>query len=142
MGLSKSDIRITQEFKIIVEKHPLSESINKKIVEDFRLFPFTRDITNPDGSKTNVKALQSYNGITSPSITLIKQWVINLVGTYGGSFFQVAACWGAKYGKGDYTISHEHFPATFAFVYFLKSPRGSSPLVFTYSGKRIKAEDG
>ena len=73
MGLSKSDIRITQEFKIIVEKHPLSESINKKIVEDFRWFPFTRDITNPDGSKTNVKALQSYNDITSPSITLINR---------------------------------------------------------------------
>ena len=142
MGLSKSDIRITQEFKIIVEKHPLSESINKKIVEDFKGFPFLRDITNLDGSSTNVKAPQSYNDITSPSITLIKQWVINLVGTYGGSFFQVAACWGAKYGKGDYTISHEHFPDTFAFVYFLKSPRGSSPLVFSTSGTKIKAEEG
>tara|TARA_B100000686_G_C16592633_1_gene864250 strand:+ start:107 stop:622 length:516 start_codon:yes stop_codon:yes gene_type:complete len=135
-------MRITQDFNITVEKHPFFESINKKIVEDFKGFPFTRDITNSDGGKTNVKAPQTYNNITSPSIILIKQWIINLVRSYRGSTFQVSACWGAKYGKGDYTISHHHYPATFAFVYFLKSPRGSSPLVFTYSGKRIKAEDG
>ena len=135
-------VRITQDFNVIVEKHPLYESINKKIVEDFKGFPFLRDITNSNGTKTNVKALQSYNNITSPSITIIKQWIINLVGTCGGSFYRIEACWGAKYGKGDYTISHNHFPAIFAFVYFLKSPRGSSPLVFTHSGKKIKAEDG
>ena len=134
--------RIIQEFKIIVEKHPLYESINKKIVEDFKGFPFLRDITNLDGSSTNVKAPQSYNDIASPSISLIKEWVVNLARIHSRVTFQVEACWGAKYGKGDYTISHAHFPVTFAFVYFLKSPRGSSPLVFTHSGKKIKAEDG
>ena len=135
-------VRITQDFNVIVEKHPLYESINKKIVEDFKGFPFLRDITNLDGSSTNVKAPQSYNDITSPSISLIKEWIVNLARIHSRVTFQVEACWGAKYGKGDYTISHAHFPVTFAFVYFLKSPRGSSPLVFTHSGKKIKAEDG
>ena len=134
--------RIIQEFKIIVEKHPLYESINQKIVEDFKGFSFTRDISNADGGLTNVRALQTGNSIKSPSISLIKEWVVNLVRINSGGTFVIDACWGAKYSKGDYTISHAHCPATFAFVYFLKSPRGSSPLVFTYSGKRIKAEDG
>ena len=31
---------------------------------------------------------------------------------------------------------------TFSFVYFVKTPKGSSPLIFTNSGKRIKAEEG
>ena len=30
----------------------------------------------------------------------------------------------------------------FSFVYFIKCPKGSSPLVFTKSGKKIKAEEG
>ena len=47
----------------------------------------------------------------------------------------------AKYRKGDYTVSHIH-PGDFSFVYFVKTPSGSSPLVFTTSGKRIKAEEG
>ena len=135
-------MKITQDFNIVVEKYPLHESINKKIIEDFKGFRFMRDITNSVGTKTNVKAPQTYNDIMSPSISLIKEWVVNLVRNYNGVTFEVSSCWGAKYGKGDYTISHEHFPATFAFVYFLKSPRGSSPLVFTHSGKKIKAEDG
>ena len=29
-----------------------------------------------------------------------------------------------------------------SFVYFIDCPRGSSPLVFSDSGKRIKAEEG
>ena len=28
------------------------------------------------------------------------------------------------------------------FVYFIQCPRGSSPLVFSTSGKRVKAEEG
>ena len=32
--------------------------------------------------------------------------------------------------------------ALYAFVYFVNSPKGSSPLVFTTSGKRIKPEEG
>ena len=48
----------------------------------------------------------------------------------------------AHYNKGDYTMSHKHVPSPFAFNYFIKTPPGSSPLVFTYSGKRVKAEEG
>ena len=29
-----------------------------------------------------------------------------------------------------------------SFVYFVKCPKGSSPLVFTTSGKKVKAEEG
>ena len=43
---------------------------------------------------------------------------------------------------GESTRVHEHLPNVWSFAYFVNCPRGSSPLVFTNSGKKIKAEDG
>ena len=48
----------------------------------------------------------------------------------------------AWYRDNEFTIKHHHYPADYAFVYFVKCPKGSSPLIFTTSGKRIKAEEG
>ena len=54
--------------------------------------------------------------------------------------FKIAECWGILYDKGQHVIKHNHFPYCLSFVYFIKSPRGSSPLII--EGKRIKAEEG
>ena len=35
-----------------------------------------------------------------------------------------------------------HKPSIHSFVYFVRCPKGSSPLVFTTSKKRVKAEEG
>ena len=50
--------------------------------------------------------------------------------------------WLANYSKGDFTIPHHHKPAMFSFVYFVRCPKGSSPLVLTTSGKRVKSDEG
>ena len=50
--------------------------------------------------------------------------------------------WGQLYNEGSYQVPHDHLPAHWSFVYYVNTPRGSSPLVFTTTGKRIKAEDG
>ena len=50
--------------------------------------------------------------------------------------------WLAWYREEEFAIPHHHHPAAYAFVYFVKCPKGSSPLIFTTSGKRIKAEEG
>ena len=54
--------------------------------------------------------------------------------------FKIAECWGITYDKGQNVVEHNHFPYCLSFVYFIKSPRGSSPLII--EGKRIKAEEG
>ena len=59
---------------------------------------------------------------------------------YKGSELKVDQCWGIIYNKGGKVIKHNHFPYALSFVYFIKSPRGSSPLII--EGKRIKAEEG
>ena len=53
--------------------------------------------------------------------------------------FKIAECWGILYDKGQRVIKHNHFPYCLSFVYFIKVPRGSSPLII--EGKRIKAEE-
>ena len=59
---------------------------------------------------------------------------------YNLNEFKIAQCWGILYDKGQKVIKHNHFPYCLSFVYFVKSPRRSSPLII--EGKRIKAEEG
>ena len=132
-----------------IEKHPYSESLNEKLLEDCQNFDFLRDVRNIDGGDTNVKALQTSGPISSKSIDLIQDWILNLLkhrfpGHPGGKSagFSVINRWLARYNKDDYTRPHTHKPAFQSFVYFVDSPKGSSPLVFSTSGKRIKAEKG
>ena len=50
--------------------------------------------------------------------------------------------WANVYEKGDYANSHDHKPNDWSFAYFLKSKWYDSPLVFTYSKKRIRPKEG
>ena len=146
-------MNIRENYELIVEKHPYSESLNKQLMEDIKDFYFY----SPEQNKrfTTVKATQ-YNVKSeekTKTIQLIESWVSSLLHrTYFSSFLSASKehdarinmnIWFAKYNKGDYTLDHRHMNyASYAFVYFVNSPKGSSPLVFTTSGKRIKAEEG
>ena len=73
----------------------------------------------------------------------INEWILSLTPLRKDGFeYFLDGCWLANYAKGDKTFPHAHTPAVFSFVYFVKCPKGSSPLVFSTSGKRIKSEEG
>ena len=135
-------MRVYEHIEIYIHQHPFYKSINEKLIEECKNFTFTRNIKNFDGSSTNVKALQTFNDIESPTLSLINNWILSIFqGKYGFNF-SIPVKWISHYNKGDYTIRHEHVPAAFAFNYFIKTPPGSSPLIFSTSGKKIKAEEG
>ena len=50
--------------------------------------------------------------------------------------FEIAECWGVLYNKGESVVSHNHFPYTLSFVYYVNTPEGYSPL--TLAEKEIK----
>ena len=50
--------------------------------------------------------------------------------------------WGQLYNKGDYQVGHDHIPYHISYVYYVNTPKGSSPLVFTQSRKRIRVKEG
>jgi hypothetical protein len=39
-------------------------------------------------------------------------------------------CWGAIYGKDDWTAAHDHWPHPWSFVYYVKCGVNDSPIVF------------
>ena len=57
-------------------------------------------------------------------------------------YLELKEIWGQLYNKGDYQVSHNHLPNHWSFVYYVNTPRGSSPLVFTNSKKKVAAKAG
>ena len=133
-----------EKVKVYIEKHPYHESINKKILEESLYFSYSSGQLNRDGGVSNVKAKKTEGRrISSKSIEIIYEWVLNIVNNdFRNWKFVVDNAWMASYNEGEFTVAHNHRPAAFSFVYFIKCPKGSAPLVLTTSGKRIKAEEG
>ncbi len=137
-------ILVKETFSILIDKHPHYENLNKKILEELSSVNFWRNLRNPDGGLSNVRSEQSFGDTRSKSIDLIRDWVTIMVDniSFGSTHHSIASTWVARYRKDDHAVTHHHIPYPFSFVYFIKTPKGSSPFVFTKSGKRIKAEEG
>ena len=144
-------MKIRENIDVIVEKHPHHESLNKNLMDDVKRFHFFPPEQN--SHYTNIQATQ-YNvrshDVTS-SMRTVMDWVKHLLARDVDFLLGPAEhtarsninIWFARYNKGDYTQIHYHLNyALYGFVYFVNTPKGSSPLVFTTSGKRIKSEAG
>ena len=136
---------IRENHKIIIDTYPFADSIKDNIIADSSKFPFTREKYNGDGGLTNVRALQTdvirdFDNFSS--VKLLLRWVLDILPDGANIEIGIEEFWIANYGQGDFTISHHHHPALYSFVYFVQSPKGSSPLVFTTSGRRIKPDEG
>ena len=140
-------MKIREELDIIIEKHPHAESLNKKLIEEHK-----RSENNVGNYYTNVigkKTFASDRSSSSP-VRLVEKWAEDILrGIYTNPTIKnekvtyETSSWFALYNEGDYAKIHNHIPfSLFSFVYFINSPKGSSPLVFTTSGKKIKAEAG
>ena len=51
-------------------------------------------------------------------------------------------CWGAVYGKGEETKEHNHWPCLWSWCYYVKAPKGSSPLIFTEGNIEFEPTEG
>ena len=67
-------------------------------------------------------------------VTLIE----NEVCGYNVNAFEIAECWGAHYNRNGSVIEHNHFPYTLSFVYYVKTPKGSSPIIIENETHDIK----
>ena len=130
---------VRENLKVLVEYHPFHESIKKKILEEEYNFLY-----NPlvDGYSSNIRAYRTLGTLNTKGIMLVKEWISTLIRQYYPGFDYNIDAWIAKYNKGHCTLEHDHIPYSFSYVYFVNTPKGSSPLVFSTSGKRIKAEEG
>ena len=133
-----------ENLEVQVYKHPHYQSLNEKLMKDISTLDFTWHEENVYG--TNIKGSQ-FNFISNPhvakpnGIILLEQWVTQLVKL---NFIDINFhTWIARLDEGQETLEHNHYPVcTMVFVYFVNTPKGSSPLVFPTSGKKVKAEAG
>ena len=140
-------IKVKENLPVIVERHPYYESINKKLMEQVNSLSFRKtdhyDVTNIRGSTYTL------GNTENPTIKLIKDWIKELIAiniyrhpTFPLSNFEF---WFARLNeeKGQLTWDHDHLlNSTLSAVYFVNTPKGSSPLVLTTTGRKIKAEEG
>ena len=83
--------------------------------------------------------------LDSKESNTLLQWVSNLIThdfLWSAYTLKCVELWGVLYKKGDYITSHNHTPSLFSFVYYVNAPKGSSPLVFVTSGRKIKPAAG
>ena len=145
-------MKIKENLDIIVEKYPYADSLNEKLMVEFgeiasQVYKRPKENINSD-YYTNIVGAKFGISNDGPS-KLISNWVVNIIKNKIHNdnsqpiVYDDRGMWFAIYDEGDYARSHHHIPhALFSWVYFVNCPRGSSPLVFTSTNKRIKAEEG
>ena len=104
------------------------------------------DVEWVNAYKTNVGAKMSDWTMKSDNITKIYEWVEYLLhDTFPDmpvDHYELYEAWYAKYDEGDRTKIHDHKFVPWSFVYFIKSPPGSSSLYFPTSNKEITPDEG
>ena len=141
------NITCRENLEVQIYHHPHYQSLNEKLMNDFAKLNFYSHeenihFTNIKGSQFN---FLNENPILKPKgVTLIENWVKQIVqGENRRSFDFKFGTWASRLDKGQETLEHNHLHmCSFAFVYFVNSPKGASPLVFPTSGKKIKPEPG
>jgi|TARA_B100000959_G_scaffold204829_1_gene214637 hypothetical protein len=59
---------------------------------------------------------------------------------YDVNSFEIESCWGIHYNGKESILEHNHFPALLAFVYYVKTPKGSAP--FMLESEPYNVEEG
>jgi hypothetical protein len=137
-------MEISEKHTIIIEKYPYYKSLNERLLKD------ANSIDYPKSYTTNVKGRMSEWLIYTENTIIVESWILNiltvkypLINNYNKSVnIFTSDMFFVRYGKGDVTLSHNHFPSVWSWIYYIKCPKGSAPLVFTNSGKKISVEEG
>ena len=140
-------LKSKENLEIEIHHHPHYQSLNEKLMDDLSKLSFLsheKNIyhTNIKGSQFNF--IRENLSLKPRGVTLIENWVQQIIQSkLKVPFTYKFATWAARLDKGQETLEHNHlYMCSFAFVYFVNSPKGASPLVFPTSGRKIKPEPG
>jgi len=133
---------IHEEAKIHIHEYPFAEKLN----------PILHKIILDKADKRDRGALMmDYKSFDVPEFKKIGNYALSIITGCKWSWTTpvilhdgliLANIWGQWYGKGDFQSPHTHYPFEWSFTYFVNTPRGSSPLVFTTSKKKVAAKAG
>ena len=142
-------MKITERYEIHRRTYPFAERLN----------PILHDIIVEKAKTLDKGALMtSWHCHDIKEFVVIAQWVKDFLWSVdaeniytpvlqgdlwsGNTEMELYNIWGQLYNKGDYQTSHVHLPHHWSFVYYVNTPPGSSPLVFTHSNRKIYPKSG
>ena len=132
---------VSEKAKIHIDDYPFAEKLNpilhRIIVEKSNKEDFGAVMT--DWESFDVR---EFKLIGDYATNLIKGWIREIYTPTRPFGLKLNNIWGQWYRKGDYQISHAHYPNQWSFVYYVNTPKGSSPLVFTETRKKIYPKAG
>ena len=114
-------------FTSMIVDPQMSEDIEKEI----------RDMGDKQDHKTNVKAqMTEWNMQDKPGFIKFKEYIYPMIEFISKKYYnrtispRISDMWGMIYRKGDHAIVHDHWPALWSGVYYIKSPENSGELYF------------
>lgn len=121
------------------------DNINNTIVEVINSCGDTQNHTS------NIKAdMTDWKMMNKPGFKELSDIVLKMVTFIVGTkynysianFFKIYNMWGVKYKSNDFAIVHDHWPATFSFVYYINPPTNCPSLLFKDYDISIQPEHG
>ena len=122
--------------------------VNLKEFDNDKLADIIISKGDVQNKETNVKANMTgwRLDLEHEEVTTLANKAIELASDIRKSFSQIdyytRSCWGASYTKGQYTDEHAHWPCLYSWCYYVKAPKGSSPLIFTEGNIEFEPTEG
>ena len=120
----------------------INPDMNDKLTEQIRKSGDKQDY------KTNVKAYMTDWVMTGlPGFDTFEKHVLDITKFLSKKYYnreinpRLSDLWGMIYKKGDYAITHDHWPALWSGVYYIKAPENSGALLFPQLKQKIIPTD-
>ena len=121
---------------LIIEQYPDYEKLNSNLLKE------SEGVIYDWSDITYVRGKMSEWYICGKYIDIIKKWAISLTPPIMGVVPRIINAWYARYDYGNHALVHNHGDMYASFVYYVKTPEGSSPIVFPDENETVEAKEG
>tara|TARA_B100000579_G_scaffold250496_1_gene205988 strand:+ start:255 stop:791 length:537 start_codon:yes stop_codon:yes gene_type:complete len=135
--------------RLEVKEHfyPFAEKINSYLYDIISSLPYEDRLERKIQSQGLVRWIKNNKmRIENKKLNLIENWISQMVYkdfvvNKRGALF-CYEMWGLIYEDESEVEVHSHPDALYSCSYYVNAPKGSAPLIFTTSNRKIKAEEG
>ena len=121
---------------LIIEQHPDYEKLNSNLLKE------SEGVIYDWSDITYVRGKMSEWHICGNYIDVIKEWAKTLTPPVKGMIPRIIDAWYARYDYGNHALVHNHGDIYASFVYYVKTPEGSSPIIFPDENETVEAREG
>ena len=121
---------------LIIEQHPDYEKLNSNLLKE------SEGVIYDWSDITYVRGKMSEWHICGKYIDVLKEWVKTLTPSIKGMIPRIIDAWYARFDYGNHALVHNHGDMYASFVYYIKTPEGSSPIIFPDENETVEAKEG